>query len=295
MDFQAYLRENKKDVDGALDRILPPPEGPAGTVAKAMRYAVQAGGKRLRPLLMLAACEACGGRSELLLEAAAAMELIHTYSLIHDDLPAMDDDDLRRGKPTVHRAFGEAQAILAGDALLTLAFAVLATRPEGPQYAARRTEAVEIVARDAGVAGMVGGQVADLEAGNDLVDDDRLRWIHQHKTGALFAASAEVGALHAGADKTTQATLAQFGMTLGLGFQIADDILDCTSTPEQLGKTPGKDLRDGKATFPSLYGLESSKERAEELSREAIEILRSSALLTEPLTALAELSVHRTH
>ena len=263
MDFAAYLKDRKRSVDDALDRLLPAETGPATTVARAMRYAVTAGGKRLRPVLALSACEACGGRPELLIEAAAAMELVHTYSLIHDDLPAMDDDDLRRGQPTVHRAFGEAVAVLAGDALLTLAFQVLASWPEGPQYAARRTEAVALVARGAGVEGMVGGQMADFEGGDEATDLDRLRWIHQHKTGALFAASAELGALHAAADPTTVATIARFGMTLGLAFQVADDILDCTSTPEELGKTPGKDLRDGKATYPALLGLEPSRDQAD--------------------------------
>jgi len=295
VEFQTYLNERKLEIDAALDRLLPPRSGPAKTVAEAMRYAVTAGGKRLRPVLALAACEACGGRPELMVEAAAALELLHTYSLIHDDLPAMDDDDLRRGRPTVHKAFGEAVAVLAGDALLTLAFQVLASWPEGPQYAARRTEAVALVARGAGVEGMVGGQMADFEGGDDATDADLLRWIHQHKTGALFAASAELGALHAGADPTTRATLARYGMTLGLAFQVADDILDCTSTPEELGKTPGKDLRDGKATYPALLGLEPAREHADRLAGEAVELLRPPGLLSESLQALAELSVHRTH
>lgn len=295
MEFRDYLAAKKQIVDEVLQRLLPPEEGPAETVSRAMTYAVMAGGKRLRPVLTLAACEACGGRETLAVEPAAALELIHTYSLIHDDLPAMDDDDLRRGRPTVHRAFGEAEAILAGDALHTLAFEILGTRPEGPEYAMRRTEAVALVARAAGVEGMLGGQVADLEGGDDRVDAEGLRWIHGHKTGALLAASAELGAIHAGADKASRSALFRYGLTLGLAFQIADDILDCTSTAEELGKTPGKDLRDGKATYPALYGLDASREEARRLAREAVEPLREAGLLTERLQSLAELAVNRTH
>ena len=294
MEFQDYLAEKKRLVDEALKRLLPPEEGPAGTVARAMSHALMAGGKRLRPVMTLAACEACGGREEQVLEPAAALEMIHTYSLIHDDLPAMDDDDLRRGRPTVHRAFGEAEAILAGDGLHTLAFEILATRPEGPEFAMRRTEAVALVARTAGVEGMVGGQVADLEGGDGKVDAAGLSWIHRHKTGALIAASAELGAIHAGADKTSRSALFRYGLTLGLAFQIADDILDCTSTAEQLGKTPGKDLRDGKATYPALFGLDASREEARRLAAEAAEALRPLGLLTGPLESLAELTVTRT-
>jgi geranylgeranyl diphosphate synthase type II len=294
VDLQTYLSTHKQTVDGALERLLPPPEGPAKTVAEAMRYAVMAGGKRLRPVLAIASCEACGGRPESVLEPAAALELIHTYSLIHDDLPAMDDDDLRRGRPTAHRAFGEAEAILAGDALLTLAFEILASYPQGPQFAARRTEAVVLAARGAGVDGMVGGQVADLEGQDGQSDEQGLRWIHQHKTGALIAASAELGALHAGAGPDARAALARFGLTVGLAFQVADDILDCTSTAEELGKTPGKDQRDGKATYPALFGLDAARARAEQLVGEAIQTLEPLGLLSEPLRDLAELTVRRT-
>jgi len=293
VEFRDYLIAKKTLVDEALERLLPAEDGPAGTVARAMRYAVMAGGKRLRPVLTIAACEACGGSDERVLEPAAALELLHTYSLIHDDLPAMDDDDLRRGRPTVHCAFGEAEAILAGDALHTLAFEILGTRPEGPEYAMRRSEAVALVARAAGADGMVGGQVADLEGSEDRVDAEGLHWIHAHKTGALFAASAELGAIHAGADKASRAALYRYGLTLGLAFQIADDILDCTSTAEELGKTPGKDLRDGKATFPALFGLDASRAEAGRLAREAAEALQPLGLLTEPLGALAELTVTR--
>ena len=294
MEFREYLTQKKRLGDATLQRLLHPDDGPTGTVARAMSHAVMAGGKRLRPVLTIAACEACGGREDLVLEPAAALEMIHTYSLIHDDLPAMDDDDLRRGQPTVHRAFGEAEAILAGDALHTLAFEILGVHPEGPEYAMRRTEAVALVARSAGVGGMVGGQVADLEGGEGKVDEAGLRWIHRHKTGALIAASAELGAIHAGADKSSRSALFRYGLTLGLAFQIADDILDCTSTAEELGKTPGKDLRDGKATYPALFGLDASRGEARRLAEQAAAELRPLGLLTEPLESLAELTVTRT-
>jgi geranylgeranyl diphosphate synthase type II len=261
-------------------------------VIEAMRYAVTAGGKRLRPVLALAACEACGGETTAALQPAAALELIHTYSLIHDDLPAMDDDDLRRGRPTVHRAFGEAEAILAGDALHTLAFDVLARFPLGAP-AERRLAAVAIVARRAGLAGMVGGQMADLEAERTSPDPERVRWIHVHKTAALIAASTELGAVHAGAGAPQRQALAAYGEALGLAFQIADDVLDCTATAEALGKTPGKDARAGKATYPALYGLDASHRRAAELVEQALGALRAHGLLSAPLEALARFAVAR--
>ena len=293
LDLQSYLADNKRRVDQTLESLLPAPTGPASTVLEAMRYAVTAGGKRLRPILAMAACEACDGAIEDVIEPAAAVELIHTYSLIHDDLPAMDDDDLRRGRPTVHRAFGEAEAILAGDALQALAFEILATRPLGVDRSSRRNEAVRILADGAGVAGMVGGQMADLEAERSPVDADGLEWIHRRKTGALLAASAELGAIHAGATDADRSALAEYGRTLGLAFQIADDILDCTATAQDLGKTPGKDLEAGKATYPALYGLDASRERAERLVDSALNVLRPNGLLSEPLAALARFAVNR--
>jgi geranylgeranyl diphosphate synthase type II len=293
LDLQSYLADNKRRVDSTLDSLLPAANGPAATVLEAMRYAVTAGGKRLRPILAMAACEACGGTVEDVIEPAAAVELIHTYSLIHDDLPAMDDDDLRRGRPTVHRAFGEAEAILAGDALQALAFEILATRPVGADRSSRRNEAVRVLAAGAGVAGMVGGQMADLSAERSPVGADGLEWIHRRKTGALLAASAELGAIHAGASDADRAALAEYGRALGLAFQIADDILDCTSTAQDLGKTPGKDLEAGKATYPALYGLDASRQRAERLVESALSTLRPNGLLSDPLAALARFAVNR--
>jgi geranylgeranyl diphosphate synthase type II len=293
VDLDSYLDERKRRVDERLEALLPRPHGPAKTLLEAMRYAVQAGGKRLRPILAMAACEACGGEADAVADPAAALEMIHTYSLIHDDLPAMDDDDLRRGRPTLHRAFGEAEAILAGDALHTLAFAVLATRPAGAEKAARRLLAVEAVAARAGIEGMVGGQIADLEAEQVAADAERLDWIHRHKTAALLSASAEVGAIHAGAGPRQCEALAGFGEALGMAFQIAGDMLDCTATAEELGKTPGKDREAGKSTYPALFGLEASRRRAEAYVERSLDSLRPLNLLSEPLEALARFAITR--
>jgi geranylgeranyl diphosphate synthase type II len=294
LDFKAYLSARRDSVEGALERLLPEPKGPAVKLLEAMRYAVMAGGKRLRPILAIASCEAAGGSCSEVIEPAAAVELIHTYSLIHDDLPAMDDDDLRRGSPTTHRAFGEAEAILAGDALLTLAFEIMGKLPHGEHLAARRADTVTVAALHAGAAGMVGGQMADLEAEGGAVESEALRWIHLHKTGSLLAASAEIGAIHAGAGERSRSALSRFGELIGLAFQIADDILDCTSTAEELGKTPGKDVKAGKATYPALFGMQASRNRAAELVDEASELLRSLRLLSEPLERLANYAVVRT-
>jgi len=260
-----------------------------------MRYAALGSGKRLRGILTMAACEACGGAGDQVEIAAAAMELIHTYSLVHDDLPAMDDDDLRRGRPTVHRVYGEAAAILAGDALLTLALQLLATWPAGPQKALRRNQAVTVAAARAGVGGLVGGQIADLEADSGSADPALLDWIHRHKTGALFAACTEIGGIHGGATVQQREALVRYGETLGLAFQIADDLLDRSGTAETLGKTPGKDLRSDKTTYPALHGPQVSRRRAEQLTHEAHAALRAGGLLTEPLEHLAVLFVSRTH
>ncbi len=292
MKLPAQVVEQKRRIDQVLERLLPLAESETRTVGEAMRYAVLGEGKRLRPILVLAANEACGGNDETILEAASALELIHTYSLIHDDLPAMDDD-LRRGRPTVHRVFGEAQAILAGDALLTLAFELLGSRPAGTDNAARRAEVVVVAARRAGIGGMVGGQVADLEAELRTIGPDELRWIHRRKTGALFSASSEIGAIHAGVDGEHRAALAEYGEALGLAFQIVDDILDRTGTSQTLGKTPGKDLRSGKSTFPALFGLEESRRQAQAHVERALDSLRPLGLLSEMLELLAGFAVAR--
>jgi geranylgeranyl diphosphate synthase type II len=292
--LEDYLATCRGRIDGALQELLPAAGGPAGTVSRAMRYAVLGGGKRLRPILAIAACEACGGSIEDVLEPAAALELLHTYSLIHDDLPAMDNDDLRRGRPTVHREFSEAVAILAGDALHTLCFELLSTCPVGQRFVERRLESITLVSRCAGVGGMVGGQIADLEGEGSELGMEGLNWIHRHKTGALFAASAELGAIHAGAGSAGRSALSRYGRTLGLAFQITDDILDTTATAGELGKTPGKDIRSGKATYPSVIGLQESRARAVALIREALSMLAPLGLLSETLRALGDHVVART-
>jgi geranylgeranyl pyrophosphate synthase len=294
VSLEAYLAACRESIDAALDRLLPGPDGPAGPLAEAMRWAVLGGGKRLRPVLAMAACEACGGDPAAILAPAAALEMIHAYSLVHDDLPAMDDDDLRRGRATVHRRFGEAEAILAGDALLTLAFELLATEPAGDAHAARRARAVAAVARRAGLDGMVGGQAADLAAEGRRPALDEIEWIHRRKTGALLAACAEVGAIHGGASDATVAALARYGESVGLAFQIRDDVLDLTASADALGKTPGKDPRAGKATYPAVLGLEGSRAEAERLADRALAEIASLGERGGRLAELARFAVTRT-
>ena len=266
MDLDAFLGEERQRVDGALDRLLAPADAWPARLHEAMRYAVFGGGKRVRPVLARAACRAAGGDAESILDAACALEMVHTYSLIHDDLPALDDDTLRRGRATVHVAFDEALAILAGDALLTEAFAVLGRFPEGDAFAARRAGACRLVAEAIGSRGMVGGQVEDLAATGATPDGERLERIHSAKTGALLGAAVELGALLAGAVGAARAAFADFGRRLGLLFQIADDILDVTGSAASLGKSPGKDAAAGKLTYPAVYGLEAARHSRDELA-----------------------------
>lgn len=256
-------------------RLLAPFQGgEAVKVGEAMRYSLEAGGKRVRPILCLLAAEAVGGRFEDALPGALALECIHTYSLVHDDLPAMDDDDLRRGKPTCHIAFGEAHAILAGDGLLTEAFRLLAA--EGSLDAARRVEAITVLAEASGWRGMVGGQALDLE-GEQLQDYglDHLKTIHRLKTGALLRAATELGAVLVGADPSHRAALRAYGEAIGLAFQIQDDILDATASEVALGKRAGKDQDKGKITYPALLGLDGARSALREATESALCPLRS--------------------
>ena len=261
MTLDLYLADRRTAVDEALERLVPSATERPETIHRAMRHSLFAGGKRIRPILFLAAAEAVAEDTAGAVDAACSLELIHTYSLIHDDLPALDNDDLRRGRLTCHKVFGEAMAILAGDALLTRAFQVLG---ELALPAERRAALVVELARAAGtLEGMIGGQVADLEAEGQAPDAELLDYIHRSKTGALLRASVTMGALWAGADEARMAALDAYGRHAGLAFQIADDILDVTATSEQLGKTAGKDVEQNKATFPALYGLEESRRRAQ--------------------------------
>ncbi|MGH9672568.1 MAG: polyprenyl synthetase family protein [Bryobacteraceae bacterium] len=287
MDLSAYLDARQKLVDSALERLIPPETASPQTIHRAMRYSVFAGGKRVRPLLAIAAAEAVAGETNGVEDSACALEMVHTYSLIHDDLPALDNDDFRRGRPTCHRVFGEAMAILAGDALLTLAFQVLARQPDGARLAA------ELATAAGTVGGMIGGQVNDIEGEGMTPTAPLLESIHRAKTGALIRASVRVGAIWAGAGDHRLAALSAYGEHVGLAFQIVDDVLDVEQTSEALGKTAGKDAAQGKITFPSVYGIERSREMAEAERRLAHEALAGFDDRARPLRALADLIVRR--
>ena len=289
-DFKDYLAQAKDRVERALDEALKP-ERPE-SLRDAMRYSLLAGGKRLRPILCLAACELAGGNAELALPTAVALEMIHTMSLIHDDLPAMDDDDLRRGRPTNHKVYGEAVAILAGDALLTRAFEMVALRSPGVS-AERLLTVVGELSLVAGAPGLVGGQVVDLESEGKDVDLDTVEYIHLHKTGALLSACVITGAIIGGADDDLIKALRVYARGIGLAFQIIDDILDITASSEVLGKTAGKDLVADKTTYPKLLGLDESRQRADALVTEAKAALQPWAEHARPLLALADFITSR--
>jgi geranylgeranyl diphosphate synthase, type II len=294
MDIKSYLTRKKDVVDKALEKLVPPATMFPASVHEAMRYSLFAGGKRVRPILTIAAAEALGAKTTDLLPLAAALELIHTYSLIHDDLPAMDDDDFRRGRPTCHKAYGEAIAILAGDGLLTMAFEVLSDPRRTKTVPANRLIAIiKEIATASGVFGMVGGQVVDMEAEGKDIDFPTLEYIHTHKTGALIRASVRVGAIYARASKRRFTALTHYGELIGLAFQIADDILDITGTQQETGKDVGSDFKKGKKTFPSFYGLEESRRRAGEVVDKAIFSLKDFDRKADPLRALATYIIHR--
>lgn len=295
MDLKAYLKEKCQMVDKALDAYLPKATDIPHNLHKAMRYSVFAGGKRVRPIIMLAACEAVGGNIENAVPAACAMEMIHTYSLIHDDLPAMDDDDFRRGNPTNHKVFGEAIAILAGDALLTEAFKLLADpSPKNSISPSNRLAIVREIAFCAGSFGMVGGQVVDMESeGKPGIDLPTVQYIHTHKTGALIKASVVAGALAGGASLEQLAAITRYGEAAGLAFQIADDILDIEGTTEEIGKDAGSDQARGKATYPSVMGLAAAKEEAAAMMAEAMRALELFGNQADPLREIARYIVQR--
>ncbi len=290
--LQHALEEGRQLADAALERLLPPATQYPPSIHRAMRHSVFAGGKRLRPILaMEAARMICGALPAGVDELGAALEMLHTYSLIHDDLPALDNDDLRRGRPTCHKAFGESTAILAGDALQTYAYEVMA-RLRCP--AERRVRIIEEVARGTGtVEGMIGGQIMDLEAQHNPFDGKMLEYIHRSKTGALITASLVSGALYAGASDTDLARIRGFGREIGLAFQIVDDVLDVTQSSEQLGKTAGKDTATEKATYPALFGIEESERKAESLVSSACGQLDSFGARADTLKALAHFLVER--
>jgi geranylgeranyl diphosphate synthase type II len=307
-DLAAYLAERRKLLDEALDRFLPPAEAYPSTIHEAMRYSVFAGGKRLRPILVIAGSEAVGGSAEDVMPTACAIELIHTYSLIHDDLPAMDDDDYRRGRPTSHKVFGEAMAILTGDALLTLAFRLLAEnfaeRPgaesamrapalRAARNPARLREVLTEIAEAAGTFGMIGGQVVDIQSEGKSVSVETLEYIHTHKTAALIRASLRAGALLAGAPREALEAISLAGARLGLAFQIVDDILDVEGSLQELGKPAGSDRRKKKVTYPGHFGLPASRVRAKSLVEEAKSALTPLGGSATPILAVADFVLDR--
>ena len=294
-NLAAILAERRQRVEEALDRWLPQQGDSPPKIHEAMRYSVFAGGKRLRPILALLACESVGGDPAEAMPAAAALELVHTYSLIHDDLPAMDDDDYRRGHRTCHRVYGEAMAILAGDALLTHAFQLLAD-PELPPVALEgRLRIIAEIAEAAGSRGMVGGQAMDILAEGHEIDRPTLLYLHTHKTGALIRASVRVGGIAGGAGAEHLQALTRYAERVGLAFQIVDDILDIEGATAEMGKTAGSDLRRKKATYPALMGLEESRRQAAHLLEEAKEALRPLGEKGAALAALADFVGLRRH
>jgi geranylgeranyl diphosphate synthase type II len=296
MDFllSDYLGVRKELVDAALNEALPHETNYPPVIFQAVRYSLFAGGKRLRPILCLAAAEAVGGDGRAVLPVACALEMIHTYSLIHDDLPAMDDDDLRRGQPTSHKVFGEAVAILAGDALLTEAFALMSAAERMPQIPPDRIlSVIHEIARAAGFWGMVGGQVLDMQAEAGPVNEETLLYIHTHKTGAMIVASVRAGAILAGAQTGEVEAIADYGRNVGLAFQIADDILNVEGDRAALGKGTGSDAERGKLTFPHLLGIEASRTRMEDLVARAQSALRGFDQRAKPLRAIARYVIER--
>ena len=290
-DLDGYLNERKKMVEAALAAHLDRCEGAPATLREAMSYSLLAGGKRLRPILALAACEAVGARPDEAIDAACAVELVHTYSLIHDDLPAMDDDDFRRGRPTSHKKFGEAVAILAGDALCAEAFRVAAEKRKGREE--RVADVVFELARAAGAVGMVGGQVIDIEATGKKISVEELETLHRAKTGELLLVAVRAGARMGGADAAAMERLTAYGRALGLAFQIVDDVLDITADLATLGKDPGSDREAGKTTFVDLLGVDGAKARARSVMDEGLRALEPFGAKADALRALARYTVER--
>jgi geranylgeranyl diphosphate synthase type II len=292
--LEAYLEQQRQRVEVILDQLLPAPDSYPPLLVEAMRYSVFAGGKRLRPILTLAAAEAVGGDAEMVLPAAGALEYIHTYSMIHDDLPAMDDDDYRRGKLTNHKVYGDAMAILAGDALLTHAFEVLNSPPLTERFPAALLQQVSYrVARASGSFGMIGGQVMDIVSEGQQVPVDVLEYIHRHKTAALITVAVTMGGLLGGGTPAQVQTLQDYGHSVGWAFQIADDLLDVAGDAAILGKQVGRDAELAKVTYPALLGVEASRQRALELMQQGIEALAAFGPDAEPLRQIATYIVSR--
>lgn len=289
--MKGYLKSRQKKIDRALDRYLPKENVKPATIHKAMRYSLFAGGKRLRPILCLAAAEASGGKIEHALPLACALECIHTYSLVHDDLPSMDNDDLRRGRPTCHKVFGDGIAVLAGDALLTISFEIVSRAKPTRRY--DMSTLLHEVAVAAGSRKLIAGQVADLEAEGHRTDREQLRYIHENKTAAILTTSVRLGAMSANANPKQLTAITKFGRALGLAFQVIDDILDVTQTSEKLGKSAGKDITAKKATYPAVIGLDASRIEAKRLTKQAHDSLTIFGAKGDALHALANYLLER--
>jgi geranylgeranyl diphosphate synthase, type II len=310
VNIKTYLKEKRELIDSYLKSYFEAPSAPA-VLNEAMKYSLFAGGKRVRPILAMASYEACGGDSKKIIPQAAALELVHTYSLIHDDLPAMDNDDLRRGKPTSHKAFGEALAILAGDALLTEAFLMMTNgRMQDARYRMQDDhvpcimhrasvsnrailKAIREVAMASGANGMVGGQVQDILSESADPDSDTLEFIHLHKTTALITASVRIGSILAGSGRKRLDALTRYGESVGLAFQIIDDILDIEGTTEELGKSAGSDSQKNKLTYPSLFGIEGARQKAKILIKAAEDALGIFSSEADPLREIARYLIER--
>ncbi len=290
MDFSARLGRQSRSVSDALDKLLAD-QRMNSDLRAALQYTLGAPGKRVRPILVLWCCELVAGQSNRDAEIASmAIEMVHTYSLVHDDLPAMDDDDMRRGLPTCHKAFGEATAILTGDALLTLAFEILATRIDEPDTAVKL---LRQLAEDSGADGMIAGQMADLKAEQTAGTEESLEYIHVHKTAKMFRCATAMGAICGGASPEQFDSLCEYGLNIGLAFQIADDILDETAPSEQLGKTAGKDVRAAKCTYPAVVGMDRAKETQQKLTRAAMDSLEPFGAKADTLRQLASALLER--
>jgi len=293
IELKSYIKQKNLTIDASLEKMIQDSQS-SPTLVKAMRYSLMAGGKRIRPVLCLAACEAVGGLPEDALTAACALEMIHTYSLIHDDLPAMDDDELRRGKATCHIAFDEATAILAGDALLTLAFEVLSAVPLADRnQAAQWLRVIQLISQAAGFRGMVQGQMLDIASEGLNLSADELKTMHRLKTGALIETSLACGALLGGADQRQKDLLNSYARKIGLAFQVADDILNVEGNPELMGKSTGTDSLREKSTYPSVLGIQASRKFAEKLVQESLQALETFDKQADPLRGIARYIIER--
>lgn len=295
MNFRQQLHDRCKLIDEAMHKLIPLESTYPSVIHQSMRYSVFAGGKRLRPAMVIGAAEAIGSNAERVLPTACALEIIHTYSLIHDDLPAMDNDDLRRGKPTNHKVYGEAMAILAGDALLTLAFQLIT---ENIQYATADSvvRVIKEIAEASGSVGLIGGQVADIiSANHEQIDQETMAYIHRHKTGALFRASVRSGAILAGASEKQLKDLTDYAENLGLAFQIVDDILDVEGDADKIGKPVGSDEKNSKATYPAIFGMEQARQKAMQAAEDAINAIKYFGSEAEFLRSAVHFIINRDH